>query len=115
MSEISNTTEHPAKEETLAGSPALPCSASSLTPERDAIWEKHDGLSPSLAADMLLFAGKMERERNEAARLVRRLLRSHGEKSSRRSVAARSDAGLWLARFDSQNADVEPPRERKDQ
>ena len=41
---------------------------------------------------------------DQAARLVRRLLRSHGEKSSRRSVAARSDAGLWLARFDSQNA-----------
>ena len=31
MSEISNTTEHPAKEETLAGSPALPCSAILVT------------------------------------------------------------------------------------
>lgn len=41
---------------------------------------------------------------DQAARLVRRLLRSHGEKSSRRSVAARADAGLWLARYDSQNA-----------
>lgn len=47
---------------------------------------------------------QMERERNEAARLVRRLLRSHGEKTSLRSVSARSDAGLWLARYDSENA-----------
>ena len=43
-------------------------------------------------------------ERDEAARLVRRLLRSHGEKSSHRSVAARADAGLWLAKFDRENA-----------
>jgi hypothetical protein len=47
---------------------------------------------------------EMQRERDDAAKLVRRLLRSHGEKSSRRSVCARSDAGLWLARYDSENA-----------
>lgn len=48
-------------------------------------------------------AVKLVRERDQAARLVRRLLRSHGEKSSRRSVNARSDAGLWLARYDSED------------
>jgi hypothetical protein len=38
----------------------------SLMPERDAIWAKHDGLTPALAAEMLAFAGRMEQERNEA-------------------------------------------------
>jgi len=39
-------------------------SEESLMPERDAIWAKHDGLTPALAAEMLAFAGKMEMERN---------------------------------------------------
>jgi len=38
----------------------------SLMPERDALWAKHDGLTPKLAAEMLAFAGKMEMERNKA-------------------------------------------------
>jgi hypothetical protein len=37
----------------------------SLMPERDEIWAKHDGLTPALAAEMLVFAGKMEIDRNE--------------------------------------------------
>ena len=48
---------------------------------------------------------RLQSERDQAARLVRRLLRSHGEKSSRRSVAARSDAGLWLARLETLKKD----------
>jgi hypothetical protein len=53
------------KLKSFTGSNAPSGSPSSLTPERDAIWEKHDGLSPSLAADMILFAGQMEIQRNE--------------------------------------------------
>lgn len=49
-------------------------------------------------------------QRDQAARLVRRLLRSHEEKSSRRSVAARSDAGLWLASYDRENTPAHPPQ-----
>lgn len=56
---------------------------------------------PDSTANEEAVIDRLWRERDEAARLVRRLLRSHGEKSSRRSVAARSDAGLWLARYDS--------------
>ena len=46
-------------------------------------------------------------QRDDAARLVRRLLRSHGEKCSRLSVNARSDAGLWLARYDKHSPDFQ--------
>jgi hypothetical protein len=53
------------QQEAGEGCSGATCSPSSLTPERDAIWEKHDGLSPSLAADMLLFAGQMEIQRND--------------------------------------------------
>jgi hypothetical protein len=42
-------------------------------PERDAIWAKHDRLSPALAAEMLAFAGRMEQERNEARKRLSKL------------------------------------------
>lgn len=60
------------------------------------------------AANLLEAMKNTIHQREQAARLVRRLLRSHGEKSSRRSVAARSDAGLWLARYDQENAKDHP-------
>ena len=43
----------------------------SLTPERDSLWSKHQGLTPSLAVDMIQLAGKLEIERDEARRLCR--------------------------------------------
>ena len=61
------------------------------------------------AANLLEVMKNTIHQREQAARLVRRLLRSHGEKSSRRSVAARSDAGLWLARYDQENAELTHP------
>ena len=45
---------------------AATCSPSSLTPERDDLWAKHDGLTPALAAELLVLAAKMERERDMA-------------------------------------------------
>lgn len=57
-------------------------SEKSLMPERDEIWAKHDGLTPSLAAEMLAFAGKMEQERNvwkHEAEIVRKQLESEHE------------------------------------
>jgi hypothetical protein len=61
------------KEAPESGSAAPPCSASdeSLMPERDALWAKHDGLTPALAAELLVLAGKLEQERNENARMLR--------------------------------------------
>ena len=124
-----------------ADCPAASCSASleppeSLMPERDALWAKHDGLTPALAAELLVLAGKLECERGEArketiaalmdgsdaclrnrelhaeltgaSRLIRRLL-NHADKLAstrpcdRAGIIARSDAGLWLAHFDSLN------------
>lgn len=38
--------------------------AASLMPERDALWAKHDGLTPAMAAEMLALAGKLEMDRN---------------------------------------------------
>ena len=40
------------------------CSPSSLTPERDELWAKHDGLTPKCCAEMIALAGTLERERD---------------------------------------------------
>jgi len=54
-------------------------SEESLMPRRDAIWAKHDGLTPSLAAEMLALAGELERELAEARAQRDALAMSYGE------------------------------------
>jgi hypothetical protein len=54
-------------------------SEESLMPRRDAIWAKHDGLTPSLAAEMLALAGELERELTEARAQRDALAMSYGE------------------------------------
>lgn len=46
-------------------------SEESLMPRRDALWAKHDGLTPALAAEMLVLAGELERELAEVRAQLR--------------------------------------------
>ena len=51
-------------------------------PERDALWAKHDGLTPALCAELLVLAGQLELERNtwkHETELLRHQLRSEQE------------------------------------
>jgi len=90
-------------------SPSAPCSRSSDTPETDELdRELHaKGVLADRYSDMLDLARKLERERDEGIRLVRRLLRyadKVGPKHpTRAGQNARADAGLWLARIDPAN------------
>lgn len=54
----------------------------SLNPERDELWAKHDGLTPTCCAEMIALAGKLEQERNvwkHEAETVRKQLESEHE------------------------------------
>lgn len=51
-------------------------------PERDALWAKHDGLTPAFCAELLVLAGQLELERNtwkHEVQTLRKQLRSEQE------------------------------------
>lgn len=85
------------------------CSASVVGPDTPETQEAHDSFR------LLPTCAYLERDRNDlreelkgASRLIRRLLK-HADKIAetrpcdRAGISARSDAGCWLAHFDSQN------------
>lgn len=86
-------------------------SAESLTPERDDLWAKHDGLTPRCCAQMIALAGKLEQERNEA----RRIAAGHRDAAKAQEIVCPyhtwnlpwEDAAEAL---DSENSPIHPPR-----
>jgi len=54
-------------------SDATACSPSSDTPETDAVWKKHLGLSALSAASAYELAMKLERERDHSRRMQKKL------------------------------------------
>ena len=81
-------------------------SEESLMPRRDALWAKHDGLTPALAAEMLVLAGELERELAEVRAQLREEQHLHTATLNERDRLAEALDGISVACFRIGRGDV---------
>lgn len=73
-------------------------SEESRTPVRDELWAKHDGLTPALAAELLVLAADLEKDRDE--------WKAESELRSKETEVWKYNAGVVAAELEAEHDKV---------